>query len=271
MEDTRDAYNNCIIQFNKIVFKRIVDVVKEFHIGLMCTSQHDVVAMNMMKDLYENYRLIETKDLHGKTLTYGLLASMCRYAMEKTGQTKRSIILVWVKIVRDMSINEYEKIIYAYLKQFFLGQYQSYQVIFEQCDDSHIKGRYYYICNITFKGDRTIMSILVQDSVAQYAPRLTDKISIIPGAKCDNKGYITFDVSNETLHGLATFLHDNFGKNGFLNDLEMSPRLSFCERFSKNDTLIARHDLSYFRNKEVIDTYIAYSGVLRKLYDATWY
>jgi hypothetical protein len=212
---------------NKFIFEQMINYVKEFHYKVI-TVDNKITLQSILKELYIAQKNAVT-DSYEKQCYTDTVNEMCQYVCSKYNVSKTKIYQTWLNLVFEGNIElaPFDTNIIKYLKEFFFGNVQTYQVIFEHNDRNTRKGRYYYVINLEFDNQDNIKGFLsIQDLKKDNYLSHEKGLLFINNSCISDGGFIAFNVSDETLAGLAQYAYYEFNNCGFTGGCELYPQLS---------------------------------------------
>lgn len=220
-------YTQTSIVQNKFLFEQMIKSTKDLHNSLFGIENTKTLII-ILKDLYINHKnsIIGSYE---KQHYSDIINEMCDYVRMKCNVTRTKIYESWLKVVFQGAnvLAPLDNQIISYIKEFIFGHVQTYQIIFEHNDKKTGKGRYYYVIKIELDAtDKIKMFVSIQDINNTHYPDIEKGLSMITNSSVTDDGFITFDVSNETLLDLAKYTYHEFDNCGFRGGFEVHPHIS---------------------------------------------
>lgn len=244
---------------NKFVFEQIVNDIKDLHHKIFTIEYKDTLK-SVLKELYMNHK--NSKNGSFEKLQYSnIINEMCDYVRMKCNALKSRIYETWLKVVFEgcIKITPLDDDIIKYISEFFFGDVQTYQIIFEHNDRKTNKGRYYYVIKVQFDNTKgkIRMFVYVQDLKNNCYSSLEKGLSMITSSVTSKDGFIEFDVSNQTLLDLATYTYYEFNNCGFAGGFELYPQVSLVNNNKMEEYVREFITTSHF-NKKFLDLLVAF-------------
>jgi len=249
------------VMANKFVFEQMISVVQNVHKKIVIMEGDNTInyCLKQLHQLHKNAEKGFEKRYYNR-----LINEICDYIHLQCDASKADIYETWMKVVFDASnmLTPKDITIYNYFKSFFFGDVQIYEIIFEHNDRKSRKGRYYYVMRLMFNKDTENvlkLQVSIQDLKHKTFTDFDKGSLMIKGATMSEDGYITFDVSNNTLLELSKYCYEEFNNHGFQGGFELYPKISMDIKYNEyitknknnilqeyfNDYLVTNH----FNNK----------------------
>lgn len=244
------------IIINKFIFEQMVYHTRDLHNRIFGMELENTIKC-VLRDLYITHKNSQHGSYEKKHCT-DIINDMCAYVNGKCNATKTTIYETWLKVVYGVGVDTaYDNEIIECLREFFFGDVQTYQIIFEHNDRKTRKGRYYYVIKLQFdKNDKVKMLVSIQDLTSYYSS-LEKGLSIITGSSISNDGFIEFDVSSNTLFELGKYTYREFNNCGFTGGFELYPQVSLLNN-DKIQEYVSDYIAQSQFNKKFIDLLVAF-------------
>lgn len=224
---------------NKVILENIVNVVKELHYKITKKEYKNTLTF-ILKELYKSHKNSSNGSFE-KDYYSGIVREMCTYVYLHCNATKSEVYATWLKIAIEgqLKLNFHDMMILDFIKEFFFGYLQTYRIVFEQKDIKTGYGRYYYMIKLEFTQlydvPKTTMYISVTDTKQGNHLYTSNQnaLSMINNSFLTTDGFIAFDVTKETLTGLARYLYYYYNNYGFKGGFELYPLLSMNVSFDE--------------------------------------
>ena len=270
MNMNMNIYKQVFIMNNKLIFEKVIDTVRELH-KRTTTEKKTKLTNEILTSMYCSYKNT-VNDSFEREYVFEVVREMCIYVRQKCNVSTHDILSAWIKFVsKDFTLTTTEQMVIDYLVDFFFGDYQQYELMFEHKDIETGKGRYYYVCKFDFNKTTTRMYLSVQDGKNANNTLCSSHekgLSFITGSELSDNGFLVFDVNDNTLHGLSKYLYYHYGNYGFMNDFELYPICSM-KRLMKSVIIksIPYKFKHLVRVQDFIDDFIVQRGYNKKLFD----
>ena len=247
-------------QVNKSVIESIINSIKYYDDVISSDKVRNELTHDFMTKLW--YDFVEHRngtEFEIRRILTDLVSDIFMFVEVCTGMSSENIHRAWgcikVGVILPGFEEQYGMCMEAF-KAYLFGSERSYNINFGMPDN-----KYWFVMGFTFTGEKDKMSFSMSDierDVNSYSEdaRIVKLMGCIPGAVMTVDGDIEFDISDETMTGMAEYIQKLFGNEVFMDNVDILP----CVKFSRHASIHDHHLLPpvgfYNMLEEFMDVYL---------------